>query len=238
MVGNQKVACAPSACLERKRGNDVGSLQKAKRKGRWRDAVAGLMRRGCRPEKGTRAHGVPWKSFFSYLLICLVLDDKCWYTLALIDLYTVFCSETIPQFTVEVEPEVRKRSRYACITTCTSVFESEELIAFLDISPVNKGHTLLVPKAHMETLFDMPAGIGETLFAAMKQVGSAVMKATGAEGLNVVQNNYSAAGQQVPHVHWHLIPRFADDGYTAWPQGAYQDMQEMAALADAIREKL
>lgn len=43
-------------------------------------------------------------SFFSYLLICLVLDDKCWYTLALIDLYTVFCSETIPQFTVEVEP--------------------------------------------------------------------------------------------------------------------------------------
>ena len=121
---------------------------------------------------------------------------------------------------------------------CTSVFESEELIAFLDISPVNKGHTLLVPKAHMETLFDMPAGIGETLFAAMKQVGSAVMKATGAEGLNVVQNNYSAAGQQVPHVHWHLIPRFADAGYTAWPQGAYQDMQEMAALADAIREKL
>ena len=101
---------------------------------------------------------------------------------------------------------------------CTSVFESEELIAFLDISPVNKGHTLLVPKAHMETLFDM--------------------KATGAEGLNVVQNNYSAAGQQVPHVHWHLIPRFAGDGYTAWPQGAYQDMQEMAALADAIREKL
>lgn len=95
---------------------------------------------------------------------------------------------------------------------CTSVFESEELIAFLDISPVNKGHTLLVPKAHMETLFDMPAGIGKTLFAAMKQVGSAVMKATGAEGLNVVQNNYSAAGQQVPHVHWHLIPRFADDG--------------------------
>lgn len=48
------------------------------------------------------------------------------------------------------------------------------------------------------------------------------MKATGAEGLNVVQNNYSAAGQQVPHVHWHLIPRFADDGYTAWPQGAYK----------------
>ena len=102
---------------------------------------------------------------------------------------------------------------------CTSVFESEELIAFLDISPVNKGHTLLVPKAHMETLFDMPDDIGQTLLAAMKQVGTAVMEATGAKGLNVVQNNYPAAGQQVPHVHWHLIPRFADDGHMAWPQG-------------------
>ncbi len=121
---------------------------------------------------------------------------------------------------------------------CTSVFESEELIAFLDINPVNKGHTLLVPKAHMETLFDMPDGIGENLMIAMKQVGKAVMDATGAEGLNVVQNNYPAAGQQVPHAHWHLIPRFADDGYTAWPQGAYQDMQEMIDLAGAIREKL
>ncbi|WP_308775331.1 HIT family protein [uncultured Bilophila sp.] len=121
---------------------------------------------------------------------------------------------------------------------CTSVFESEDLIAFLDISPVNKGHTLLVPKAHMETLFDVPGGIGENVLAAMKRVGAAVMAATGAEGLNVVQNNYPAAGQQVPHVHWHLIPRFAGDGHTAWPQGAYQDMREMAALADAIRGKL
>ena len=72
----------------------------------------------------------------------------------------------------------------------------------------------------------------------MKQVGTAVMEATGAKGLNVVQNNYPAAGQQVPHVHWHLIPRFADDGHMAWPQGAYQDVQEMAALAGAIRGKL
>lgn len=121
---------------------------------------------------------------------------------------------------------------------CTPVFESGELIAFLDINPVNKGHTLLVPKAHMETVFDVPDGIGEQVMAAMKIVGSAIMKATGAEGLNVVQNNYPAAGQQVPHVHWHLIPRFADDGHMAWPQGAYQDTQEMVALAAAIREKV
>lgn len=157
-----------------------------------------------------------------------------------------------PTVTVELEPEAKKGAvmpvsqHENCIfckivhgeIPCTSVFESEELIAFLDISPVNKGHTLLVPKAHMETLFDMPDDIGQTLLAAMKQVGAAVMEATGAKGLNVVQNNYPVAGQQVPHVHWHLIPRFADDGHMAWPQGAYQDMQEMAALAGAIRGKL
>ena len=121
---------------------------------------------------------------------------------------------------------------------CTSVFESDELIAFLDIGPVNKGHTLIVPKAHMETLFDMPAELGCALVSAMKQIGKAVMQATGAEGLNVIQNNYPAAGQEVPHLHWHLIPRCSGDGYAAWPQGTYRDMREMTLLADAIKAKL
>lgn len=120
----------------------------------------------------------------------------------------------------------------------TIVYESDELIAFLDINPVNKGHTLIVPKAHMEALFDMPASLGGPLMEAMKRIGAAVMRATGAPGLNVVQNNYPAAGQQVPHLHWHLIPRFVDDGYVAWPQGSYQDTEEMNAVAAAIREKL
>ncbi len=121
---------------------------------------------------------------------------------------------------------------------CTAVFESDDLIAFLDIGPVSKGHTLVVPKAHMETLFDMPDSMGERAMSAMKRIGAAVMAATGAEGLNVIQNNYSAAGQQVPHLHWHLIPRFFGDGIKAWPQGAYQDMEAMASLASAIREKV
>ncbi len=121
---------------------------------------------------------------------------------------------------------------------CAAVFESDLLIAFLDISPVNKGHALIVPKAHMETLFDMPEGMGEQVFSAMKQVGAAILSATGAEGMNVLQNNYVAAGQEVPHLHWHLVPRFSGDGLPAWPHGAYQDMEEMAAVAASIREKL
>ena len=121
---------------------------------------------------------------------------------------------------------------------CSSVYETREIIAFLDIGPVNKGHTLVVPKMHVETLFDLPSGMGESLLEAMKKIGTAIMAATGADGLNVLQNNYRAAGQEVPHLHWHLIPRFAGDGLALWSQGAYRDMAEMAALAKSVREKL
>ncbi|MEI3478601.1 MAG: HIT family protein [Bilophila sp.] len=120
----------------------------------------------------------------------------------------------------------------------TSVYETDELLAFLDINPVSKGHTLVVPKAHMEALFDMPSALGGPLIEAMKRVGAALMQATGAQGLNVVQNNYPAAGQQVPHLHWHLIPRFEGNGHEAWPQGSYRDAEEMNAVAAAIRERL
>lgn len=120
----------------------------------------------------------------------------------------------------------------------TVVYETEELLAFLDINPVNKGHTLVVPKAHMEAIFDMPSSLGGSLIEAMKRIGAALMQATGAEGLNVVQNNYPVAGQQVPHLHWHLIPRFEGDGHTAWPQGSYRDAEEMNSVAAAIRERL
>ena len=121
---------------------------------------------------------------------------------------------------------------------CTSLLETENLIVFLDINPINKGHALVVPKQHAETIFDMPESLGCELVSVMKRVGAAIMQATGAAGLNVVQNNYPAAGQQVAHVHWHLVPRHADDGCPAWPQKGYDGTEEMTSLMLAIREKL
>ena len=118
------------------------------------------------------------------------------------------------------------------------VYENEQVYAFLDINPVSRGHVLIVPRGHAETLFDMRPGADAALLDAMRKVGRAVMLATGAEGLNVVQNNYKAAGQEVPHVHWHLIPRHAGDGYLPWPHGNYADTEEMCAVAAAIKSAL
>lgn len=121
---------------------------------------------------------------------------------------------------------------------CAAVFESEHVFAFLDINPVNKGHVLVIPRKHAETMFDVPSGDGSVLLEAIQRIGRAVMRATGAQGLNVMQNNYKAAGQEVGHVHWHLIPRHTDDGHIPWTSGQYADEGEMRTLADAVRQYL
>ncbi|WP_316898586.1 HIT family protein [Pseudodesulfovibrio indicus] len=117
---------------------------------------------------------------------------------------------------------------------CAKVFESETVLAFLDIAPVNAGHALVLPKDHHPTLMDLPTGLGGDLLAALKAVGGAVMEATGADGLNLMQNNHEAAGQLVHHAHFHLVPRFSDDGLRLWPQAPYDDPEQMRKLAATI----
>lgn len=117
---------------------------------------------------------------------------------------------------------------------CAKIYESDTVIAFLDIAPVNAGHALVLPKAHHVTLMDLPRELGGDLTEALSAVGKAVMEATGAEGLNLMQNNYEAAGQLVHHVHFHLIPRYLNDGLRLWPQSSYENPEEMAGLADKI----
>lgn len=121
---------------------------------------------------------------------------------------------------------------------CAKVYDSGGVFAFLDIAPVNKGHALVVPKAHYATLFDLPADLGRELLTALKLVGGAVMQATGAAGINVGMNNFEAAGQLVHHAHFHLIPRHAGDGLTLWTQHAYESSEEMGKMAQAVRQAL
>lgn len=121
---------------------------------------------------------------------------------------------------------------------CAKIYESETCIAFLDIAPVNKGHALVLPKAHHPQIWDVPASLGQGLTQALAEVGAAVKEATGADGLNIMQNNLEAAGQLVPHVHFHLIPRFEDDGLKLWAQKPYDDNEEMNSLAERIRSTL
>ncbi|XPV76072.1 MAG: HIT family protein [Desulfovibrio sp.] len=120
---------------------------------------------------------------------------------------------------------------------CAKVYEDENVLSFLDIAPVNKGHALVVTKAHYEDLLSLPPEAGCGLLDSLQKVGKAVMKVTGADGFNLIQNNGTAAGQLVFHAHFHIIPRFSQDGLELWAQGSYDD-GEMAELAAKIADQV
>jgi len=92
------------------------------------------------------------------------------------------------------------------------VYVDDNFIGILDISPVSEGHTLIIPKKHYETLLDMPNTLGNELVEAIKKVALDLIKKGKAEGFNIVQSNYSVAQQEVPHLHFHIIPRKKQDG--------------------------
>ncbi len=90
------------------------------------------------------------------------------------------------------------------------VFENDQVIAFLDINPFSSGHTLVVPKEPARTLNDLSDESAEALGRVLPRISRAVLSATGAKEFNVLQNNGSNAYQSVPHVHFHIIPKFKD----------------------------
>ena len=120
----------------------------------------------------------------------------------------------------------------------SKVFASDTLYAFLDINPANKGHTLIIPRAHCADPLGVDPALGREVIEAMQRIGRAVMTATGAAGFNVIQNNGQVAGQEVFHLHWHIIPRFAGDGIPLWKQGSYASKEEMERLATALRVQI
>lgn len=118
---------------------------------------------------------------------------------------------------------------------CAQVYETDTVLAFLDIAPVHPGHVLVIPKAHHPTIADLPTALGTDLFLAMQRVSGAILRAVNAAGLNVMMNNHRAAGQLVDHAHFHLIPRHENDGLQLWPQSAYQSPEQMQNITAAIR---
>ncbi|MFH1181722.1 MAG: HIT family protein [Candidatus Woesearchaeota archaeon] len=117
------------------------------------------------------------------------------------------------------------------------VYEDSDVLAFLDISPVHKGHTLVIPKMHYETLMDTPDELLCKVIAAVKIVSAAVKKAVKAEGVSIGQSNHKSAGQAIPHLHFHVMPRFENDGLRHWPQGKYAE-GEMKLYGSKIRAQL
>jgi histidine triad (HIT) family protein len=94
---------------------------------------------------------------------------------------------------------------------CEKIWEDENFISFADNFPVGKGHTLVLPKKHFEKLSDVENKISEKFIFAIQNVGKILMEKYGCDGFNVVLNNGKSAGQIVPHVHFHLLPRKKGD---------------------------
>lgn len=121
----------------------------------------------------------------------------------------------------------------------TVLYEDEDVLVFMDIGPIIKGHALVIPKKHYDPVTETPDTILTRLHLTAKRIAQAQMNGLGAEGVNIVQNNGTAAGQVVPHIHVHVIPRFSDDGHHwNWNAKKYDDFAEMEKLAGKLREQL
>lgn len=120
-------------------------------------------------------------------------------------------------------------------------YEDSEAIAFMDIQPVNLGHVLVVPRAHHESLNDIPPALAMHLFEVALRLGPTIRRVSESDDLNIVVNSGEAAGQNVFHYHVHLIPRRAGDGFDVplpFPDSNMPDRTILDAMAARIIAEL
>lgn len=121
------------------------------------------------------------------------------------------------------------------------VYEDDAVVAFLDISQVTKGHTLIIPKHHARNIYELPATVARDVFQAVPAIANAIQRETGAIGMNILSNAEAIAGQTVYHFHIHLLPRYGkEDGFSATWETHQDDYssEDMQAIASGIKEKL
>ena len=129
---------------------------------------------------------------------------------------------------------------------CFKIFETEHAVAFLDVFPMAPGHALLIPKASgYATVMDMPEAVAANVLKELPRLARAVQQASGATGVNILQNNGQDAGQIVFHAHFHVIPRVSGDGLlklgSSNPQNKGRDMltlDEATPILDKIKDAL
>ncbi len=103
------------------------------------------------------------------------------------------------------------------------VYEDDKILAFLDINPVNKGHTLVIPKEHYKNIYKTPDEILGYIMSVAKKIAIKLKESVEAEGINIHMNNDEVAGQSVFHTHIHIIPRMSTDGYKHWKGTPYKE---------------
>ena len=118
------------------------------------------------------------------------------------------------------------------------VYEDDAVIAFLDIRPLNVGHTLVIPKAHYVDAFDTPEEQISQVHKISKRIASAVKKATGADGVSIIQQNGKAAGQDILHLHVHVVPRFEGQRLAGFNELKVVERVKLDAMAREIKKLL
>ena len=114
------------------------------------------------------------------------------------------------------------------------VYEDDLVLAYLDINPFSEGHTLVIPKAHFTGLLDTPPDVLKEIVVRVQKVAAHLKEALPCDGFNVLQNNGAAAGQTVPHIHFHIVPRCGTGGKISFASQE-GNMDALAALAARIR---
>ncbi|MCH8824410.1 MAG: HIT family protein [Planctomycetes bacterium] len=121
---------------------------------------------------------------------------------------------------------------------CYKIYEDEYVLAFLDIGPLSDGHTLVIPKEQKAQLDELSDESAAAIGRVLPRLARAVMKATGADSYNILQNNGSAAHQAVLHVHFHIIPKFNESGLAiTWGSGSLDEkraQQLVKQMQDAL----
>ncbi len=113
------------------------------------------------------------------------------------------------------------------------IYENETFLAFLDISPVSKGHLLIIPKKHFENIYDIKDSYLKEIISVAKIIAESLKKSLNTSGVNILHASGIDAQQSVFHFHIHLIPRYKDDKLDIWPKSDYKELN-----LDEIKNKI
>jgi len=120
----------------------------------------------------------------------------------------------------------------------TTIYEDKEFRVYFDIAPATKGHCLIIPKEHYQDVYEIDAETAGKLFALATVVARGLKKVLKCDGMNIMQNNGTVAGQTVFHFHLHLIPRYEGDGVDFHYAPGEANMEELAEIAKEIRANI
>jgi len=117
------------------------------------------------------------------------------------------------------------------------IYEDNKFLAFLDITPINPGHTQLIPKEHYPNLLETPNNILSEVLIIIKKIAPRILEAVGSKGFNLGNNINEVSGQVIPHLHFHIMPRFENDGHKLF-SGKGMSKEELLKIQEKIKTLL